>query len=190
MDVIFFKSPSEFREWLERNHERVLEQWVGFYKKNSGEPSITWPESVDEALCFGWIDGLRKSIDDVSYKIRFTPRRPNSVWSQVNLKRIEQLKMAGLVTAAGLKALKERGSERPAKEASASSLSDQLEARFRSSKKAWAFFEMQPPGYRKLVVGYVMGAKREATQSRRLDIVIGYCEAEERIDFMKPLVEK
>jgi uncharacterized protein YdeI (YjbR/CyaY-like superfamily) len=108
MEPIFFKSPAEFREWLERHHATARELWVGFYKKSSGKPNITWPESVDEALCFGWIDGLRKSADDMSYKIRFTPRRPRSDWSAVNVERARELNRQGRMRPSGLKAYEER----------------------------------------------------------------------------------
>src|SRR5499426_1188454 len=108
MDITFFDSPAAFRAWLEQHHETAKELWVGFYKKSSGRPSITWPESVDEALCFGWIDGIRKSIDDVSYKIRFTPRKPTSNWSNVNTKRAQELIEQGLMIPAGLKAFEAR----------------------------------------------------------------------------------
>jgi uncharacterized protein YdeI (YjbR/CyaY-like superfamily) len=104
MTIKFFKSPGDFRKWIEKHHASSKEQWVGFYKKGSGHPSITWPESVDQALCFGWIDGLRKTIDDASYKIRFTPRRPGSIWSSINVRRAEELSKDGLMHPAGLKA--------------------------------------------------------------------------------------
>src|SRR5919205_1152453 len=108
----FFKTPAAFRKWLAANHDKSKELWVGYYKKGSGKPSITWPESVDEALCFGWIDGIRKSIDDESYTIRFTPRRPRSIWSAVNVKRARELMETGRMHPAGLKAFEERVSER------------------------------------------------------------------------------
>src|SRR5579885_1678834 len=104
MEPMFFRTPAEFRAWLDEHHATARELWVGFYKKGSGEPSITWPESVDEALCFGWIDGIRKAVDDRSYKIRFTPRKTGSVWSAVNIKRVEALTGEGRMRPAGLKA--------------------------------------------------------------------------------------
>src|SRR5437588_10343064 len=108
MNPNFFKTPSDFRKWLAANHAKSRELWVGFYKKNSGKPSITWPESVDEALCFGWIDGIRRNIDDISYSIRFTPRKPTSTWSVVNIKRAQELIEQGLMTPAGAKAFQAR----------------------------------------------------------------------------------
>ncbi|MFY9574703.1 MAG: bacteriocin-protection protein, partial [Blastocatellia bacterium] len=112
MKIRFFKSPADFRKWLEKHHATVEELWVGYYKKSSGKPSITWPESVDQALCFGWIDGIRKSVDELSYKIRFTPRRPGSIWSSINIKRAQQLQSEGLMLPEGLKAFQVRKENR------------------------------------------------------------------------------
>src|ERR1051325_9547371 len=112
MGIKFFKTPADFRKWLEKNHESLDEQWIGFYKRDSGKPSITWPESVDEALCFGWIDGLRKSIDAVSYRIRLTPRKPRSIWSSVNSKRAQELKEMGRMHSSGLKVFENRDLKR------------------------------------------------------------------------------
>src|SRR6185369_12147471 len=112
MDIVFFKSASDFRKWLEVHHSTSQELWVGYYKKDSGKPSVTWPESVDEALCFGWIDGIRKSVDDLSYTIRFTPRRSRSIWSAVNIKRAQELIKQGLMQPTGLKAFQAREENR------------------------------------------------------------------------------
>jgi uncharacterized protein YdeI (YjbR/CyaY-like superfamily) len=171
----FFKTAADFRKWLDENHESVQEQWVGYYKKDSGKPSISYPESVREALCFGWIDGLRKSIDADSYKIRFTPRRPKSIWSNVNIKYVEELKKLGLMKPAGLKAYSIRDPKRSgiyAFEREAMTLSEPLEKKFRANKAAWKFFEAQPTYYRTTCVYWIMNAKREETQQRRLERII------------------
>ena len=140
----FFKTPAAFRKWLAANHAKSKELWVGFYKKSSGKPSITWPESVDEALCFGWIDGIRKTIDDVSYKIRFTPRKPRSVWSAVNVKRATELSTSGLMHPAGLAAFQKREGTRSEiysyEQRKRAVLPDDYQQRFRNHPAAWAFF--------------------------------------------------
>src|SRR5947199_424834 len=143
MDITFFQFPSEFRKWLEEHHDSTQELLVGFYKKSSGKPSITWPEAVDEALCFGWIDGQRKGIDATSYTIRFTPRKPRSTWSAVNVKRVGELAGLGLMRPAGLKAFEERTEEKSgiyAYEQENARLDDAYEQQFRANKKAWDFF--------------------------------------------------
>jgi uncharacterized protein YdeI (YjbR/CyaY-like superfamily) len=170
--VLFFTTPAEFRKWLEKNHDKSSEQWVGFYKKDSGKPSITWPESVDAALSYGWIDGLRKSIDEVSYKIRFTPRKRISNWSAVNIKRVEELTKNGLMHPAGLKAFQERKEERSGiysyEQRHTAQFTSEYEKKFRSDKKAWDFFQKHPPGYRQLCIFRVMSAKQEQTRAKRL----------------------
>jgi uncharacterized protein YdeI (YjbR/CyaY-like superfamily) len=172
----FFATPDNFRAWFEGNHDREVELWVGFHKRNSGVPSITWPESVDVALCFGWIDGVRKSIDEAKYMIRFTPRRASSKWSAVNLKRIEELKSLGLVHASGLKALAERIIEKPAgysyEQRHQITLDPMQEKLFRANKKAWAFFENQAKWYRKTTLWWVTSAKKEETRLKRLKQLI------------------
>lgn len=174
--VLFFATPADFRKWLEKNHDKSSEQWVGFYKKDSGKPSITWPESVDAALCFGWIDGLRKSIDEVSYKIRFTPRRRNSNWSAVNIKRVKELTKIGLMCAAGLKAFQERKDEKSAiysyEQRYNIQLTPEFEKQLRADKKAWDFFQKQPRWYRQTWIYRIMSAKQEQTKARRLAILI------------------
>jgi uncharacterized protein YdeI (YjbR/CyaY-like superfamily) len=172
---IFFKTPSEFRAWLEKNHATKKELLVGFYKKSSGKPSITWPEAVDEALCFGWIDGVRKSIDDARYTIRFTHRTAQSVWSAVNIKRAKELKKQGLMHPAGIAAFANRSEEQSriySYERKHAALDPALEQRFRANKRAWEFFQSQPPSYRKAAVWWVISAKREETKLRRLDALI------------------
>ncbi len=172
----FFATAPEFRAWLVAHHELADELWVGYYKKGTGLSSITWPESVDEALCFGWIDGLRKSIDDVSYKIRFTPRRPRSHWSARNLGRMKVLLAAGKVRPAGLAAYERRDRRREAQAAyeqarETAVLPPKYEARLRDNAAAWEYFSSARPSYRKQVVWWVTSAKKEATRQRRLGIV-------------------
>jgi uncharacterized protein YdeI (YjbR/CyaY-like superfamily) len=171
----FFKTPAAFRAWLEKHHDREPELLVGFYKKDSGKPSITWPESVDQALCFGWIDGVRKRIDDDSYTIRFTPRRRGSLWSRVNLRRAKELIELGLMTPAGLAAFEQR-TERTSSPYSYENpprvLPPDYEKRFRAQKQAWEYFNAQPPGYRRVALHWVLSAKKEETRERRLATLI------------------
>jgi uncharacterized protein YdeI (YjbR/CyaY-like superfamily) len=169
--VHFFPDPARWRRWLEEHHERADELWVGFRKRSTGLPSITWPESVDEALSFGWIDGVRKRIDDASYKIRFTPRRRGSIWSAVNVRRIEELIELGRVRPAGLRAFEARQADRTAiyvYERAPAELPPEFELRLRADEAAWRFFQSRPPSYRRTVVGWVVAAKQEATRERRL----------------------
>ena len=180
----FFRKPADFRAWLDRNHERVSELWVGFYKRDSGTPSITWPESVDEALCVGWIDGIRKSIDDVSYVIRFTPRKPVSIWSDVNIAKVKQLIEQGRMRPAGIAAWERRDEKQSgiyAFERKAATFSAEALQQFKVHETAWRFFEAQPPGYRRLAAHYVSSAKREDTRVRRLAVLIERSARGERI---------
>lgn len=175
MKPTFFPSPSKFRQWLAANHDKASELWVGYYKKDSGQPSLTWPESVDEALCFGWIDGVRKSIDEVSYMIRFTPRKPGSIWSAVNIKRAAELIELGLMQPAGLKAFQNRQEARSAVyayEQRGQKLDGAYERKLRANKKAWAFFQAQPPSYQKAASWWVISAKQEETRLKRLEKLI------------------
>src|SRR6185369_3099139 len=167
----FFKTQSDFRRWFEKHHATAKELLVGFYKKGSGKPSITWPESVDEALCFGWIDGIRRSIDDISYSIRFSPRRTVSIWSTVNIKRAQELINEGLMTPAGLEAFQARKEYRSgiySYEQRSEKLPAPYERVFKRSKKAWAFFQAQSPWYRKTVGWWIVSAKKEETRLKRL----------------------
>jgi uncharacterized protein YdeI (YjbR/CyaY-like superfamily) len=169
---LFFADPAAWRRWLEANHDGVEELWVGFHTRGSGRPSITWPESVDEALCFGWIDGVRKSIDEASYEIRFTPRKAKSGWSSVNLRRIAVLIAEGRVHPAGLAAHSQRDVARSraySYEVRASvALEPAFEARLRANAKAWAFWDSKAPGYRKIATFWIVSAKREETREKRL----------------------
>jgi len=167
MKIVFFKTPADFREWLVKNHGTVQELWVGFYKKDSGKPSITWPESVDEALCFGWIDGVRKSVDETSYKIRFTPRKPVSVWSTVNIKRAQELIAEERMQPSGLRAFENRREDlerRYSYEQQGSKLAEEYERKLRSNAKAWSFFQTQAPWYQRTASWWVMSAKKEETR--------------------------
>ncbi|HEX8131486.1 MAG TPA: YdeI/OmpD-associated family protein [Pyrinomonadaceae bacterium] len=175
MEIKFFKSPADFRAWLEKHHATAQELWVGYYKKDSGKPSITWPESVDEALCYGWIDGIRKRVDDLSYTIRFTPRRPRSIWSAVNIGRVEELTRQGHMRPAGEKAFAARTENRSgiyAYEQRTPELPDPYGAKLRRNKAAWKFFAAQTASYRKAASWWVSSAKREETRLKRLEKLI------------------
>ena len=184
MELIFFAHQSDFRTWLEKNHNKEQELWVGYYKKATKKPSLTWSESVDQALCFGWIDGLRKSIDEESYKIRFTPRKPNSNWSAVNLKKMEELKKKGLMMPAGI-AIFEKRNEKKIQQYSFERENVRLDAtfekKFKENIKAWDFFQKMPPSYRKPAIWWVMSAKQEATRQKRLDLLIQCSEEGKKI---------
>jgi len=175
MKARFFSSASSFHDWLKNNNDQVPELWVGFHKKKSGKKSITYPEALDEALCFGWIDGLRKTIDENCYTIRFTPRKAKSNWSVVNTKRATQLSKLGLMQPAGLEAFALRDPKRSGVysfESAPRELSAFYKTKFRANKKAWEYFQQQPPGYQRLACYWVMSAKREETQMRRLDQLV------------------
>ena len=184
----FFATPSRFRAWLEAHHASETELLVGFHKKGSGRPSITWPESVDEALCFGWIDGVRRSLGEEAYTIRFTPRRPRSTWSAVNVARVAELERLGKMTEAGLRAFAARTPERTGVysfERPVAQLSAEDDARLRSNRAAAAFFDAQPPGYRRLVLHWVTSAKRAETRQRRLDRLVADSAAGRRIGLLE-----
>ena len=176
MKPVFFASPAGFRAWLETHHDKEKELVVGFYKKGTGKPSITWPESVDEALCFGWIDGVRRRVDDVSYTIRFSPRRKRSVWSLINIKRVEELTREKRMRPAGLAAFRARTDDRTAvysyEQRTTAALDAAQEKQFRSHPAAWTHFSAQPPGYRRLCAWYILSAKKEETRAKRLATLI------------------
>jgi uncharacterized protein YdeI (YjbR/CyaY-like superfamily) len=188
LEPVFFATPADFRRWLKKHHKSANELLVGFYKKSSGRPSITWPESVDEALCFGWIDGVRRSIDDESYTIRFTPRRLHSNWSLINIRKVEALIRDGRIHPAGLEAFETRDEARSGvysfEQRENATLDGKSEAKFKSNRVAWKFFQTQPPGYRKIAIFYVMCAKREETRERRLQRLISDSEAGRRIGLL------
>jgi uncharacterized protein YdeI (YjbR/CyaY-like superfamily) len=179
----FFATPAAFRAWLRKHHQSADELWVGYYRRDCGKPSITWQESVDEALCFGWIDGIRKKVSDVAYTNRFTPRRAGSNWSAINIAKVEQLAAEKRMQPAGLAAFAKR-SEAKSRIYSYERVSVEFAAplarKFRANKKAWAFFQVQPPYYRKIMTGWVNGAKQEETRVRRLDKLIAACESGRR----------
>jgi uncharacterized protein YdeI (YjbR/CyaY-like superfamily) len=183
MEPTFFKTPASFRDWLQQYADIETELLVGFYKTGSGKPSITWPQSVDEALCFGWIDGVRKSLDPESYTIRFTPRKATSIWSAVNIKKVAELTEKGLMLPAGLAAYAKRKEERSAIysfENEAMELKPEYEQQFKANKKAWEFFQKQAPWYKKTSVHRIMTAKQEKTQLSRLETLIRVSEKGER----------
>jgi uncharacterized protein YdeI (YjbR/CyaY-like superfamily) len=181
----FFASPAEFRAWLEANHGQRTELVVGFYKRGSGKPSMTWSESVDEALCFGWIDGVRRSLDAERYTIRFTPRKPVSIWSNVNIAKVEMLLREGRMRPAGLAAWERRDPERSGiysfERKTPAEFDPESLRRFKRARGAWAFFQQQPPGYRRLATHYVTSAKRPETRERRLSVLIEHSAKGERL---------
>ena len=171
----FFKTPAAFSKWLAANHAKSKELWVGFHKKSSAKPSIDWPESVDEALCFGWIDGIRKNVDAESYKIRFTPRKPASIWSAVNIRNVERLLKEKRMQPAGLKAYAARKENRSgiySYEQRSTELVEPYLGKLKRNKAAWRFFQAQPPGYRKIMNWWVVSAKQEATRLKRIEKLI------------------
>ena len=179
--TVFFATPADFRAWLEKNHALHTELSVGFYKRASGRPSITWPESVDAALCYGWIDGVRNSIDTLSYRIRFTPRKPTSTWSAINVKRVAELTKLGLMHPAGIKAFDARKGDKTGiyayEQRKTAKLPPAHEKKFRANRKAWAFFQKQPPWYQRTATYRVISAKQEATREKRLAELIRDSEA-------------
>lgn len=180
MKPTFFSTPDEFRKWLAKNHAKFEELVVGFYKKGSGKPSMTWPESVAEALCFGWIDGIRRSLDDDSYTIRFTPRKPTSTWSAINVKLVEKLIAEKRMRAPGLKAFQMRKAGKTAVysyENRPQAFDPAMERAFKKNKQAWTYFEAQPPWYRRTCVHWVTSAKKEETRAKRLVTLISDSEA-------------
>jgi uncharacterized protein YdeI (YjbR/CyaY-like superfamily) len=180
MTPTFFTKQSDFRKWLEKKHKKETELLVGFFKVDSGKPSMTWSQSVDVALCFGWIDGVRKSIDKDSYQIRFTQRKPTSIWSAVNIQKIEELTKQGLMKPAGLASFenrKESKSKIYAYENAEVTLSTEFEKLFKANKKAWEYFQSLPPSYKKPSTNWVMSAKQETTQIKRLKELIADSEA-------------
>ena len=171
----FFKTPAAFRRWLARHHGEEAELLIGFYKKDSGKGGITYPEALDEALCYGWIDGVRRPINDESYVIRFTPRNPQSIWSGRNIERVEELKAEGRMRKAGLDAYAHKGVHRDSGYAVSDwpeALPKKMVAEFQKHREAWAFYQSQPSGYRKQTTVWVTSAKREETRQRRLATLI------------------
>jgi uncharacterized protein YdeI (YjbR/CyaY-like superfamily) len=188
MKIIYFKDAAELREWFKKNYNNEKELWVGFYKKNSGRESVTYPEAVDTALCFGWIDGIRKSVDQESYVNRFTPRRPKSNWSLININKVRQLKKLGLMEPAGLAAYELRKKEKSGVysfEQTEITLDKEYDKLFKKNKKAWKYFEAQVPSYKKTAIHWVTSAKREETKLKRLEILISNSENGEKIPLLR-----
>lgn len=179
MKPILFMPQEDFRQWLEKNHENESELIVGFYKVGSKKPSMTWSESVDQALCFGWIDGVRRARDEESYTIRFTPRRANSVWSAVNIKKVAELTGKGLMKPAGIAAFEKRKEDKSAiyaYENKPTEFPAEFEKLFRANAAAWEFFERQANWYKRTMMYWVLSAKREETRLKRLEKLIGESE--------------
>lgn len=184
MKPTFFDSPAAFRAWLKANHAAAPELWIGFWKKHSGRSGLTYEEAVDESLCYGWIDGLVKRFDDDAYMQRFTPRRARSIWSLINIRKVEALERAGRMAPPGLEAFKSRDPKRSGLysfENRDAAFAEAYAKRFRSKKRAWSFFEAQPPGYRRMATHWVASAKKEETRRRRLEQLIESCARGERI---------
>ena len=189
----FFRSPAALRKWFESNHARRSELWIGFYKKASGKKSVTYHEALDEALCFGWIDGIRKAVDADSFAQRFTPRRPRSVWSNVNISKVRKLIEEGRMTEPGLAEFEKRSAAPTATysfERDSVEFPPALLKQFRAHHKAWSFFEGQPPYYRRLATWWVVSARRDDTRERRLQQLISDSSAERRIPALAPSARK
>ncbi|KQO17078.1 YdeI family protein [Acidovorax sp. Leaf78] len=185
----FFATAAAFRQWLQTHAAQSAELLVGFHKVGTGRPCMTWSESVDEALCFGWIDGVRRRIDELTYSIRFTPRKPSSIWSAVNIAKMEQLQAAGRMTPAGLAAFSHRQAHKSSiyshEQAAAAELPAPQLREFKRHKKAWQFFEAAPAGYRKSMLHWVTSAKRPETRAARFAQLLTASQAGERIDLWK-----
>ena len=190
MEPIYFATPAEFRTWLRKNHRSATEVFVGFHKRATGVPSITWPEAVDEALCYGWIDSVRRSIDDERYTNRFTPRKSRSNWSAINVKRAKELIELGRMKPSGLAALEARSDDRSAvysyEQRKAAALDPDQEARFRRNAKAWKFFQAQAPSYRRAAAHWVVSAKKEDTRRKRFANLIGDSARGRRVGPLTP----
>jgi uncharacterized protein YdeI (YjbR/CyaY-like superfamily) len=188
---VFFAKPAEFRAWLEKNHDRAGALLVGFHKVGSGKPSMTWPESVDQALCFGWIDGVRKSLGATRYTIRFSPRQSGSIWSAINIRRAGELDKQGLMLPSGRKAFAARSAAKSAiyahEQRKTAALGGEHERRLRAVKKAWDFFQAQAPWYWRATAWWVISAKQEATRLRRLATLIRCSAAGQAVP---PLIQR
>jgi uncharacterized protein YdeI (YjbR/CyaY-like superfamily) len=186
----FFPTPADFRAWLQAHHDKFQELLVGFYKKDSGRPSITWPESVRVALCFGWIDGVRKSLDETSYTIRFTPRKTTSTWSSININLVRKLTKQGLMHPAGLKAFAARNAKKSGiysyEQRKNPKFTREQEKQFRANKTAWEFFRSQAPWYQRVTTYWVISAKREETKRKRLSELISHSQRQQRIPRLIP----
>lgn len=180
----YFESPGQWRAWLEKHHSLESELLVEFHKVGSGQPSMTWPESVDEALCFGWIDGVRRSVDAERYTIRFSVRKPRSIWSRINIAKAEALIASGRMRPAGLAAFSRRTEERSGVysfERAEAHFDEEARARFEANAEAWTFFQAQAPSYRRTATWWVVSAKQTATRERRLAKLIGHSAKRTRL---------
>jgi uncharacterized protein YdeI (YjbR/CyaY-like superfamily) len=189
MQVKHFRSADEFRRWLQRHHATETELWVGFYRKGCGQTGMSYPDAVDQALCFGWIDGVRKKVDEISYTNRFSPRQPKSNWSTVNIRRVGELTRLGLMADAGLAAFKARDEKRSGVysfENRPQSLPRDLEKVFKANTDAWAFWTAQPPGYRRTLTWYVVSAVKDETRQSRLAKVIESSARGQRLGLLSP----
>jgi uncharacterized protein YdeI (YjbR/CyaY-like superfamily) len=190
----FFATPANFRAWFEVNHDKSRELLVGFYKKDSGKPSITWPESVQVALCFGWIDGVRKSLGETSYTIRFTPRKPTSNWSSINITFVQELTRKGLMHPAGLKAFAARNEKKSAiysyEQRNSARFTRKQEKQFRANKVGWEFFRSQAPWYQRVTTFWVISAKREETKLKRLSLLIRLSQNRRTLPMLSPAKKK
>jgi uncharacterized protein YdeI (YjbR/CyaY-like superfamily) len=193
MDPFFFEKASDLRKWFEQNHATETELCVGFYKVSSGKPSIVWGQSVDEALCFGWIDGVRRSIDKERYCIRFTPRKPGSTWSAINVRKLKELKKKGLMHPGGLTAFEKKQEKKSgiySYENKPAAFSPAYQRKFKANPEAWAFFCSQAPSYQRTAIYWVLSAKQETTRERRLNVLIGDSQAGLRVGPLRPTSKK
>ncbi len=184
MKPLFFPTQAHFRKWLKQNHKKEKELIVGFYKVGTHKPSLTWSQSVDQALCFGWIDGIRRSIDKESYSIRFTPRRSTSIWSTININKVKALTKAGLMMAEGKKVFELRKENRSgiySHEKEPNDLAPNYKKQFKLNKEAWDFFTAQAPSYKKVIIHWIMSAKQEKTKITRLQKAINTSAQEKRV---------
>jgi uncharacterized protein YdeI (YjbR/CyaY-like superfamily) len=184
----FFASDREFRQWLEANHRTATEIWVGFFKKETGRPTMTWPESVRQALCYGWIDGIRKRLDDESYTIRFSPRKPGSIWSAVNVRHVQELMAAGHMQPAGSRAYEQRRDNTSglySYEQRSVDLPPPYAAVLHKNAKARTFFESQPPSYRRTVMWWIVSAKKDETRLKRLQSLVAHSARGERLPALR-----
>ncbi|MEA2576774.1 MAG: hypothetical protein QOD78_362 [Chloroflexota bacterium] len=187
-DVRYFATPGALRDWFDANHETADELWLGYYRKSTGRPSVDWSQAVDEALCVGWIDGVRRSVDETSFVQRFTPRRKGSTWSAVNVGKVKTLTDAGRMRAAGIVAFEVRSAANTAiysYERAATAFTSEEEARFRAESSAWTDWETRPPSYRRAVTHWVTSAKQAATRARRLDTLIADSVAGRKVGPMR-----
>src|SRR5260370_2667299 len=190
----FFPTPADFRAWLDAHHDKFQELFVGFHKKDSGKPSITWPESVQVALCFGWIDGVRKSLDETSYTIRFTPRKPTRTWSSININLVRKLTKQGLMHPAGLKAFAARNAKKSGiysyEQRKNPKFTREQKKQFRANKGAWEFFRSQAPWYQRVTTYWVISAKRDETKIKRLSLLIENSQNQRSLRQLTPTKKK